>query len=118
MARASNSDKKDIFWHAFSIALFIIIVGVVIGHILQSFKETFVDLTSEDIDRDMLTSIDRIECDEKNKYKDIFFENVPTFMKNRCSPECCHDNNELSCSRGCVCLSKEDKQQIRGGQSI
>lgn len=114
MAKTGIFEMKDSSWHALSIAIFILVVSIVIGHITTSFKEKFTESTSVTrgkIDR-IAPAIDHIENDEENAYKHIFSNRIPTFLDHPCNQECCHDSTALTCSHGCVCLGPEDKQML------
>ena len=109
---AKTNSEKDSFWQAVSIALFILIVSIVIGHITTSFKEKFTEHATRAPIHNM-TAIEQNEREEEDAYRHIFENRLPTFLDHVCSPDCCHDNNMLTCSSGCICLRPEDKRVLK-----
>jgi hypothetical protein len=118
MAKKNLNLNLNENWHTISLALFVLIVSIVIGHISFSFKEKFISapangyITKGDV-KNTKPMYEAIQNDPKDAYKNMFDSRIPTFLNHPCSPDCCKDSMALTCSRGCICLNEADKKALK-----
>lgn len=103
-------------WQPLFLAIFVLIISVVIGHITFQFKEHFMsDMTRAPYPKSSHQSqgyLEQIKVDTKNAYKNMFNNRIPTYSDHPCHPSCCTKSTALSCSHGCVCLTDEDEKMF------
>lgn len=84
-------------------AVLLLLLSALLFQVTKQFKEKFVD--------DVVAPPQQTENNEK-----IF-----TFSKNTCDPSCCNfeNNATLSCSKGCICMTKDQESLLgsRGGNN-
>lgn len=105
------------YGHIIGLAILVLVLSVVITYTTRSLQEKFIPtadyLTPGNIKNTNKTMAKHIVEDEQDAYKKLFEQRIPTFMDNKCSPECCQNSTRLSCSRGCICLSEKEKKMMR-----
>jgi hypothetical protein len=75
------------------ISAFCVIVSCLIFYMVYDVKEKFVNNNAE---------IVMLQKDPKE-------DSIYLFADNKCSPECCLQGSAFSCSKGCVCLTEQQK---------
>lgn len=79
-----------------AVCIFSIIASALIFHVLGGLKEKFVNNNAEII---MMQPNSQVNASES----------IYLFADNKCAPECCLQGSAFSCSKGCVCLTEQQK---------
>ena len=85
-------------------ALAIMLLSFVIIMVCGNIKENFVDSMPAPFDTTMQSGMGCSKMASQDTNELFLFQNT------ECSPKCCP--SELSCDKGCVCLTPEQKKQL------